>query len=344
MKLLTITGAVVLALALGACSSSKKSAQTTATTASSTTAATPNRVTVQVGINDPDAPQVAVLQFMPAAITVPVGETVHWSWDGTTEPHTVTFLAPGQQLPTPDKADSLFAPGPAPSGPYDGKAMVNSGLQPSGPAPATPLDMSFANPGTFVYHCVIHPQMVGKVTVVAAGQTGDTASAVKDRGDGEKKQWLAEGEAALKKLNDAPPASTKNSDGTTTWRIQTGASTPHTDVLAFAPVPATVKAGDKVTFVNTSTAPHTASFFNKQPAVTDPGDPKASAPSPGPSPQTLNLTDYFNTGVLPPDAPPGAGPPEPVRSFTFVAKTAGIYSYVCIFHAPSRMAGSITVT
>ncbi|HEX4528138.1 MAG TPA: hypothetical protein VIA11_01895, partial [Acidimicrobiia bacterium] len=42
--------------------------------------------------------------------------------------------------------------------------------------------------------------------------------------------------------------------------VKLGASTAHTDVLAFAPTPKNVKAGDHVTFVNNSSAPHTASF------------------------------------------------------------------------------------
>jgi plastocyanin len=46
-------------------------------------------------------------------------------------------------------------------------------------------------------------------------------------------------------------------------------------------------------------------------------------------------------GLLPPNAPPGAGPPEAARSFSFSVPTAGDYQYVCIFHAPSGMAGMI---
>ena len=96
-------------------------------------------------------------------------------------------------------------------------------------------------------------------------------------------------------------------------------------------------------FVNNSGAPHTASFAGRQQLPQDPTSPQVAAPAPGPSPQTLNATDLFNTGLLPPNAPPGSGPPEPARSFTFVVPTAGTYSYVCILHAPSSMAGSIKV-
>jgi plastocyanin len=39
----------------------------------------------------------------------------------------------------------------------------------------------------------------------------------------------------------------------------------------------------------------------------------------------------------------GDGPPEAVRSYSYVLKTAGNFTYVCIYHAPSGMAGSIKV-
>ena len=40
---------------------------------------------------------VAVLQFMPTTVKVNVGTPVRWSWAGDVEPHSVTFLPPGQQ-------------------------------------------------------------------------------------------------------------------------------------------------------------------------------------------------------------------------------------------------------
>ena len=45
-----------------------------------------------------------------------------------------------------------------------------------------------------------------------------------------------------------------------------------------------------------------------------------------------------------PDAPPGYGPPEAARSFTFTVPAAGDYQYICILHAPSGMAGQITAS
>jgi len=336
--------ALVLAVvALGAaCGSDKDTSASGSTTstikASGSVADAP--VTIQAGINDPAQPTVAVAQYMPAKVTVAVGQVVRWRWDGTTEPHSVTFLPAGQSLPLPGGDQALFEPAP-PTGAYDGAALVSSGLVPLGPQAAPPFELSFSKPGTYPYQCVIHRPMVGTVAVVAAGQPADTAAAVDAQGAQERGQWLSEGEAALATLQSAAPASTKNRDGTTTWKVEMGASTPHTYILAFAPVPATVKPGDKVTFINNSGSLHTATFFGQQPPIQSPEDPRSDEAIPGPSPQRLNAKDLFNTGTLPPNVPPGAGPPEAVRSFTFVVPAAGDYPYVCILHARSGMAGVI---
>ena len=55
--------------------------------------------------------------------------------------------------------------------------------------------------------------------------------------------------------SDAGAAGETNRDRSTTWKVEMGTTTAHTDILAFAPVPAAVKKGAKVTFVNNSMAP-----------------------------------------------------------------------------------------
>jgi plastocyanin len=326
------------ALVVASCSSTSK----TTSTSASTSLAAPTSIVVQAGANDQPGTSVAVLQFMPATVNVVVGTPVNWSWAGDIEPHSVTFTRPGQQLPPPGDP-SVFGPTPA-TGPYDGTTFVNSGLQPLGPAGAKPFSLTFAKAGTYTYHCVIHPNMVGHVVVAPAGGSADTAASVAARMASEKATWVAEGRAAAHALAATSPAGTKNPDGTTTWRVKMGASTPHTDILAFAPVPVAVKAGDKVQFVNDSGAPHTASFFGTTPPILNPTDPRTDKPAPGPSPQKLSLTGFFNTGLLPPNAPPGTGPPLAARSFTFIVPAAGTYTYQCILHASSGMAGQIAAT
>lgn len=300
-------------------------------------------VVVHAGLNAPKDPNIAVLEYLPAKITVKVGAPVTWSWKGAIEPHSVTFLAPGQHLPAPGSDPALFSPTP-PTGAYDGQSFVNSGLQPLGTAKAKAFTMSFAKPGKFSYYCVIHPGMVGTINVVASGKT-DSKAAVAKRGASETARWIKEGTAAKKALVKSGKAHSKgNSDGSRTWTVQMGASTKHTDILAFAPTPKGIKAGDHVTFVNNSSAPHTGTFAGKQPPITSPIGPQTDDPAPGPSPQTLNTTALFNTGLVPPNASSGPDtppPPKAARSFTFVVPGKGKYPYYCILHTLSGMGGVI---
>ena len=73
--------------------------------------------------------------FQPATLEVPVGTTVTWTNQGSA-PHTVT----------------------ADDGSFD-----SGTLQPGGT-----FSMTFDTPGTFIYHCEIHPNMMGTIVVTAA--------------------------------------------------------------------------------------------------------------------------------------------------------------------------------
>ncbi len=86
--------------------------------------------------------------FNPSTLTVNVGDTVHWSNDDSTT-HTVT----SGTSPTPD-------------------GMFNSTL-----APGATFDFTFTTAGTFNYFCMIHPFMMGTITVMPAAQPSPTARA-----------------------------------------------------------------------------------------------------------------------------------------------------------------------
>ena len=338
---------VVLMMAAGCGDSGDSSAGTTTTAAEATTTSAsvdvPDGIVVGAGINDPDDSTIAVLEFMPETVSVEVGTPVEWEWSGT-EPHSVTFQAEGDTRPAPGTPEegALFGPTP-PVGDFDGTSLANSGLQPLGPTEPAPFTMTFAEPGTYSYFCVIHPKMTGEVTVVAAGEDSDDPASVAERRASDQAKWLKEGRDLKAEFVAAEPVSAKNDDGTTTWTVKMGTTSEHTDILAFSPTPTQIKAGDTVKYLNDSEAPHTASFFGTgAEPINNPVDPRVAPPAPGPSPQTLSSEGFFNTGQLPPNAPAGSGPPEEARTFSFVVPTAGSYGYVCILHAPSKMVGTIT--
>lgn len=339
--LAVVVGVALLAAACGDDDDDDNAAKSTTTTAAtSSTPAQSGGIKVRAGLNDPTDGNIAVTEFLPEKVTVATGSKVSWGWSGT-EPHSVTFKD-GGKLPPPGPPDeALFAPTP-PTGDYDGTApLVNSGLLPQGPQAPPDFTLTFAKAGTYLYFCVIHPGMTGEVDVVDDAGKADTAKAVTDRGDAALDGYLTEGRAAKKKLAEAPPRK-EAAGAANNWFVEMGTTTEHTDILAFSPVPVAVKAGDKVTFVNNSQAPHTATFG---PVPPNPTDPKVVNPAPGPSPQPLvGGGAFLNTGQLPPDSPPGAGPPLAARSYTYTVPTAGNYSFVCALHVASGMAGSINAS
>ena len=60
---------------------------------------------------------------------------------------------------------------------------------------------------------------------------------------------------------------------------------------------------------------------------------------PGPVAQTLAQGVYLNTGWLPPKIK--QGPALRARSYTYDVPAPGKYTYVCVLHLPSGMAGEI---
>lgn len=306
--------------------------------------AAPTKVNVLAGVNDQLDTNIAILEFLPENVTVRAGAAVEWRLAGP-EPHSVTFLAPGTTVPSPEspEGEALFAPSTPPVTSYDGTSLVNSGLLPLGPEPAPPFVLTFPTAGEYAYVCVIHPLMTGTVTVAGEDAAVESQADINERGDRELNQWLTEARAAKKKLVETAAKQTANPDGSNTWTYEMGATTEHADILAFAPAAGEVKPGDSVTFVNNSFAPHTATFAAGGQIPPDPLDPSLRGPT-SPSPLTLTPAGGpFNTGWLPPAAPPNAPPPEAVRSFTFVIPQAGDYPYICLLHVPSGMAGSIKV-
>jgi plastocyanin len=115
----------------------------------------------------------SALSFLPGDVQVKQGETVAWTIADPYEIHTVSFLS-GQAPPLFEEVR------PQPEGPpqivfaadivnpvggntYSGLGYVNSGV--FGPGGSFALTI-LAPPGTYTYVCIIHPQMIGTITVV----------------------------------------------------------------------------------------------------------------------------------------------------------------------------------
>ena len=198
--------------------------------------------------------------------------------------------------------------------------------------------MSFAKTGTYTYYCVLHPNMVGTVTVT--GDTQDSQQKITKTGNQQKAQYLKEGEAAKTKLADgqaqaarrtptAPPPTPSR------WARRRA----HTDVLAFSPTPKKVKAGDQVTFVNNSAAPHTASFGG----TLVPTDPDAPTTCCSRSPARRRRRSRRACTSTPGGCRrrPSRARRSPPAATPTRCPAPGTYTYACVLHLPSGMAGEI---
>jgi plastocyanin len=297
------------------------------------------------------------MRFYPETITINPGDTVVWKLNSA-EFHTVTFPAPGEQLPAfliPEGGDSqrLIA-NPAVAFPqggptYDGTAYTNSGLLMMAPGFPQEFKLTFTNPGDFAYQCAVHSMMKGHVIVQAAGTAYPKTQA---QYDAEAKAQLASDTAAAKKMEaEASIVTTKpGANGATTYQIKIGAGDAAMAWMRFGQQNLTIHAGDTVEWVqNDVETPHTITFTSGE---TPPMDIVAEPQASGPPKLVLNPVvvtpaggttysgaGFFNSGLLQGTQSPAPGP----RSYSLTFDKPGAYNYICALHSDMGMVGTITV-
>ena len=236
--------------------------------------------------------------FFPRALTVPQGATLQVPIEGF---HTFTILGGGTTLAADIAAANIGAADPddttrnpngtvhaqerfvalapqlpspgcgAPASPcaFDGSATISSGLPsgpggpggPGGPPPPFALTIT-ANPGTYSFHCRVHPHMTGTLVVVAAGDaTAQTPDQVLASAAAQTNVDVAQAGAAEDQALFANSSST--SHGITTWRVSVGAvsANGYASILEFLSGQPLIHRGDRVTFVASDpNEPHTVTF------------------------------------------------------------------------------------
>ena len=225
--------------------------------------------------------------FFPRVLSVPQGATVGFAIKGF---HTATLLPAGTtaaqdlsahgivQADTDDTIPNVNGSShlveaipnilPIPGGcgtattpcTFDGSSAISSGA-PFGP-PTGPFVVTVtAAPGTYVFHCRVHPLMSGTLTVVASTSAGTTPA---DLASAAAAQTSADVAAAYAAETAASAAGVHhNTDGTTTWTLAAGTSDldGHVAILEMLPRNVTIKAGDTVTWdAKAVNEPHTVTF------------------------------------------------------------------------------------
>jgi plastocyanin len=300
-------------------------------------------LTISAGAQSPGK-DVQLNVFAPGTTTINVGDTITWRLDST-EFHTVTFLAgqPEPEFVTPGPTGAFLNPAavlPAGGNTYDGSAYTNSGLMMlGGPGTEPPTySLTFTKPGTYDYVCIIHPGMEGKVVVNAEGRSADTQSAVDARSRDEVNSLLAgDGISSIMSNVGELPA-----EGVTAG-LAMGAGTAQVDVQRFFPPRVTIHAGDSLTWINKSLAPHTVTFLagQAQPDVVNVQPQPAGPPqfqlnptmfNPAGDPSAYDGSSYLNSGFT---------EPGPNGTYTVTFTQPGSYDYLCLLHP--GMVGTVVV-
>lgn len=308
------------------------------------------------------------------------GDVIDFKWN-TGSPdgfHTTTVLATGV-TPNTVYADPTFAPAVpdaddgagtlqenpainAPSNPacgtvgtpcvYDGSTQLNSGAFPTAPGNDFYVTMN-VNEGTDVtFICLIHPGMVGSVSVIAPGGAPPSTQATVDAAAAA--QYATDTTEALAAAAAVVvPSPSTNADGSKTWNVQAGAQGPHEQVLEFFPNNFQVTAGDSVKWTQPTNDIHTVTFpsgaasagvdFHQFVCEGGPPDTPAAAPPAPPCAVPPNFESHFTpapagpTTLADPTTVATSGvlgiPPSPFPgNYTFKVAGVGTYTYMCKVH------------
>jgi plastocyanin len=298
--------------------------------------------TWQAGVGGESADHALQAQaFFPTTLTIDEGDTIAWTTNADFV-HTVTFLSGGAAPPVVTvEGGTVIQPAATafPSGGpnYDGTGFVNSGLL---EGKGKTFSLTFTKAGRYGYLCLLHPGMGAVVVVQPAGSAYPmTQDQVNAQANAELYAKLSQ---ADQQLQSAKLTSQANANGTTSYTVVNGAGGNQASVLRFLPVELMVKAGDSVTWLGDDPHEiHSVTFYDAAGKVPDfiVPQPQASGPPrlvlPHAAPENdkeVDSNDLYNSGIL-----------GPGQSYTFSFPKPGVYTYVCVVHAPQGMFGKITV-
>lgn len=281
--------------------------------------------------------------FHPRTVEIAVGDTVTWQIQGF---HNIAFLGgtPFPPLEIEEGGKTYINPQvlfPVGGPTYDGVGYRNSGV-PTDPSKPFSYSLTFTQPGTYRYVCVVHGPAMGGTVVVGSRATGSPAAAAR-RGRQAQAASISAGESRWKRLG--AERSGREYIVPLPGDARTGFS-----LLRFTREPLVVPLGATVTWVMRDPFEiHTVTFTSGrkppefvfvQPQAQGPPrfqiNPVAAAPTPH---KNYDGTGFVNSGIL----FPAGTPPNLPKSYTLSFLKAGTYEYWCLVHVAEGMKGVIIV-
>jgi plastocyanin len=250
--------------------------------------------------------------FLPNELWLFEGDSIKWTFVPVNEPHTVTFLTPGQIVPIPPPpAGPPFAAqgvncGPAAS--YDGSACVSTAAGLNGGATFT---VKFPKAGNYKLVCLIHPDMNGTIHVLVNNAPNGALIHSQRFYDDQARDEL---QALLSDDDHQDDRRDWDHDNAVIAGIgkilATGGGTQYRAVVRFLPGTIRIHEGESVVWTNLDpTEPHTVTFgdepagfvptlYSLPPALTYPsGPPNQNSPIPCTSIVTTNCQNP-DTGTV----------------------------------------------
>jgi plastocyanin len=293
------------------------------------------------------------LAYLPNEIWIHAGDSVTWTF-ATDEPHSVTFLKPGQTRPTID----VGCPGDTPNDSnFDGSSCVNSGRITTKGQTYT---VTFPTPGNYRLVCLIHVNMTGIVHVLdpsvplphdrdfyedqAANQRHNLLSDVESaRGSGEGTTKDDDSQSANAHTHSKEVATGAGELVSTAGGIQSASR------MRFMQPTITIHAGETVEWFSDDVTGHTITFGQEPPNVTPATPPSAnvSVDPDGARHATISTpTDNVHSGFIAPAPQERTGlaqSPAGVTRFRVTFTRPGIFPYICAFHDEVGMKGEVIV-
>jgi plastocyanin len=295
---------------------------------------------VQVGAQSHDKGR-QVIAFLPNELWIHAGDSVAFTV-ASDEPHTVTFLTPGEVRPPFPVGCPPTPPGTTPSGSAeDGSSCVNSGTLLNGQG----YSVTFPEAGNYKLVCLYHQNMTAMVHVLdpSAQLPHDQAFYSAEAADMKKDMLSSAGHLMDHEMGNSTDEVTAGAGSI----VATGGGSDTLSVMRFMHPDKIIHVGDTVEWTNDDPiTPHTITF-GIEPANPMPPAGQITIDADGALHATISSpTDSVHSGFIGAAPQDQIGSPQPlpgVTRFRVTFTRPGIYPYKCALHDGLGMQGQVTV-
>ena len=296
------------------------------------------------------------LAFLPNEIWIHAGETITWAF-ATDEPHSVTFLRPGQVRPS--FTAGCPGTGTTPDGsPFDGSVCVNSGRITTA---GTTYAVTFPVAGNYRLVCLIHTNMTGLVHVLPPSEPLPHDQGFYDDQAARERHHLLSNHGAQSNSGEVEESSLMDKHKIvvgTGELVSTPGGIQSVSLMRFMQPTITIHAGETVEWDSSDVSGHTITFGQEPANVTPQTPPSANVfADPDGARHAIidSISESVHSGFIAqagherggvPQAPAPVAevqPPVGVTRFRVTFMTPGTYPYICAFHDGLGMTGEVIV-